>query len=88
VSSRLIVLLLAVAVMFSAFGVVYVKHQNRKLFVELERQRMAQDQFDVEWGRLQLEQSTWATHGRIEHIARSRLGMGLPGDNEVVIVRP
>lgn len=87
-SSRIVVLLLALAVMISALGVVYVKHHSRKVFVELEQQRKAQDQFDVEWGRLQLEQSTWATHGRIENIAHSKLGMALPSDNEVVIVRP
>ena len=87
-SARLMVLLLLVAVVASAIGVIYVKHQNRKLFIELEQQRKQQDQLDVDWGRLQLEQSTWATHGRIEDIARRKLGMGLPNENEVVIVRP
>ena len=87
-SARLMVLLLLVAVVASAIGVIYVKHQNRKLFIELEQQRKEQDQLDVDWGRLQLEQSTWATHGRIEDIARRKLDMRLPNENEVVIVRP
>ena len=87
-SSRIIALLVLLAVVASAVGVIYVKHQNRKLFIELEQQRKEQDQLDVDWGRLQLEQSTWATHGRIENIARRKLGMGLPSENEVVIVRP
>ena len=47
-----------------------------------------QDQLDAEWGRLQLEQGTLATPWRIENTARERLDMALPGDNEVVIVRP
>ncbi len=85
---RLVVVLLVIAVMTSAIGVIYVKHQSRKLFVELEQQRKEQDRLDVEWGRLQLEQSTWATHGRVENIARKKLNMALPSDNEVVIVRP
>lgn len=87
-STKLVVLLLLVAVVASALGVIYVKHQNRKLFIELEQQRKEQDQLDVDWGRLQLEQSTWATHGRIEDIARRKLNMALPNENEVVIVRP
>lgn len=85
---RLLVLLLVVAVISTALGVVYTQHQSRKLFVELEQQRKKQDQLDAEWGRLQLEQGTLATPGRIENMARERLEMALPGDNEVVIVRP
>ena len=72
----------------SALGVVYVKHQSRKLFVELEGLQAARDQMNVEWGQLQLEQSTLVTHGNIERIARTRLGMELPENNKVVIVGP
>ncbi|OGT21307.1 MAG: cell division protein FtsL [Gammaproteobacteria bacterium RBG_16_57_12] len=79
---------LAVAVFGSALGVVYVKHQSRKLFVELEGLQAARDQMNVEWGQLQLEQSTLVTHGNIERIARTRLGMELPENNKVVIVGP
>ncbi len=85
---RVVVMLLVIAMMLSALGVINVKHQSRKLFIELEAQRKEQDRLAVEWGRLQLEQSTWATHGRIESIARKRLNMVLPSDSEVVIVRP
>lgn len=85
---RLVVLLLVMAVISTALGVVYTQHQSRKLFVELEQQRKQQDQLDAEWGRLQLEQGTLATPWRIENTARERLDMALPGDNEVVIVRP
>ena len=85
---RLVVLPLVMAVISTALGVVYTEHQSRKLFVELEQQRKKQDQLDAEWGRLQLEQGTLATPWRIENTARERLDMALPGDNEVVIVRP
>ncbi len=85
---RVVVLLLIIAVISTALGVVYTQHESRKLFVELEQQRKKQDQLDAEWGRLQLEQGTLATPWRIESTARERLGMALPGDNEVVIVRP
>lgn len=87
-SQRLWVLLLGSLVVISALGVVYVKHQKRKSFVELQSLQSERDHLDVEWGRLQLEQSTWAAHGRLEGMARKDLGMGMPRGQEVVIVRP
>ncbi|WJW76851.1 cell division protein FtsL [Thiohalobacter sp. IOR34] len=72
----------------SAIGVVYAKHRSRTLFVELQGLQAERDALNIEWGQLQLEQSTWATHGRIEDLARSRLGMVIPAPEQVVIVRP
>jgi len=80
--------LLAVAVILSATGVVYAKYASRKYFVELQALRAERDALDVEWGRLQLEQSTWATHGRIERIARKQLEMHIPSATEVIVIRP
>ena len=81
-------LLLGCAVMASALAVVYTKYQSRTLFVELQALNKARDAMDIEWGQLQLEQSTWTDNGRIEEIARSRLGMLLPETNQIVVVRP
>ena len=75
-------------VLISAIGVVYSIHESRKLFVQLESLKKEQDQMNIEWGRMQLEQSTWATHGRIEQIAQKKLNMHIPPANEVVIIRP
>lgn len=80
-------LLLAV-VLGSAVGVVYSKHQSRKYFVELQKINQERDELNVEWGRLQLEQSTWATHGRIERSARETLHMALPKADETVVIQP
>lgn len=85
---RVSVLALIVIVFVSALSVVYVKHESRKLFVELQALEDQRDGLDVEWGRLQLEESTWAAHGRIESVARSQLGMALPPKDQVVLVRP
>ena len=84
--------LLAIAVllfmvMASAFAVVYSKHQSRKLFVELQAVHKQIDELNIDWGRLQLEQSAWSAHGRIESIARKRLDMKLPDANEVVYIQ-
>ena len=79
---------LAILVLASSLGVVYAKHQSRKLFVELDTLKKERDEMNVEWGRLQLEQSTLATHSRIEQTAKKRLNMVTPEYEEVLIVRP
>lgn len=81
-------LLLAVAVFVSAIGVVYSIHQSRKLFVQVQTLQAQRDEMDVEWGRLQLEQSTWATDARIEELASSKLDMIIPAPNAIVMVKP
>lgn len=83
-----LVVSLAMAVLMSSLGVVYSKHESRKLFVELDRLKTDRDQINVEWGRLQLEQSTLATHGRIERVATKRLNMETPEYEKIFIVRP
>lgn len=79
--------LLGAAVVVSGLCVVFVKHESRKLFVELQQLQTQRDDLNTEWGQLQLEQSTWATPSRIENIAVSRLGMMIPGPEAVVTVK-
>jgi cell division protein FtsL len=72
----------------SALAVVYGKHEARSRFVELQRLTHERDELDIEWGQLQLEQSTWATHGRVERVARDELHMVIPRPTELRIVQP
>ena len=69
-----------------ALGLVTSQHQARKLFAELEREQERTMQLDVEWGQLQLEQSTWAMHARVEKIARDRLHMSVPDVKRTQVV--
>ena len=79
---------LLLVVVITAVAVVYSKHQARKLFVELQSLGNERDDMDIEWGQLQLEQSTLTTHGQVERAAREQLDMvGLSADN-MVIVKP
>lgn len=80
------VLLLAVVV--TAISDAYAKHQSRKLFIELQALEQQRDGMNVEWGQLQLEQSTYTTHGKVEGAARERLGMHIPATQQVTIIRP
>ncbi len=79
---------LAMAVTASAVAVIYSKHLGRSLFVELQSVQQQRDDLNVEWGRLLLEQSTLATHSRIDRIARARLSMAPPPSGEVVVLGP
>ena len=78
--------LLAAVVFCSAIQVVYTQHESRKLFVELQELEKKRDQLNEEWGRLQLEQSTWATDDRVEEVARTKLGMHDPDMNSLVLI--
>jgi cell division protein FtsL len=83
---NLIAVLLLVVI--TSVSVVYSKHQARKLFVELQALGNDRDNMDIEWGQLQLEQSTLSTQARVELKARDQLGMvSLSADN-MVIVKP
>jgi cell division protein FtsL len=80
---NLILLALAIA---SALGAVSSQHKARQLFSELEREQVVQRRLDTEFRQLQLEQSTWATHARIEKVALAQLRMQMPVPAKVQVV--
>jgi len=82
---RLEATLVTLAVL-SALGVVASQHQARQLFNQLEQEQNRARQLEVEWGQLQLEQSTWAAHVRVEKLAREKLGMVSPGPGQTVVI--
>jgi len=83
-NARLWFPLLLTLVIGSALTVVYVKHQSRVLFAELRSIQKQQDQQVIEWGRLQLQNTTLATHSNVESRARKDLKMRLPDNVELV----
>ena len=85
--NRIIFLILTTMVFVSAVEVVYARHQTRKLFVEIQDLEKERNVLNEEWGRLQLEQSTWATDDRVESIARSELQMKPPEMKEIILIR-
>ena len=85
-SLRFLVGLLIALNIASAVGVVVARHRHRQLFVELNRLEKARDELNVEFGRLQLEQATWAESTRIDDVSRARLGMKFPEGTDTVLV--
>nr|WP_219339835.1 cell division protein FtsL [Luteimonas salinisoli] len=76
------------ASVITAIGVVHARHQHRQLFVQLTRLEAARDELNIDFGRLQLEQATWAESNRIDQVARQRLGMKFPETADIVVIRP
>jgi len=80
--------LLLLALFISALAVVFTQHESRKRFVALQELYRIRDTMSVEWGRLQLEQSTYANDARVERVARKQLDMGRPPADAVQVIRP
>ena len=74
------------ALMASAIGLVTSQHKARKLFIELQQHKETAKSLDIEWSQLQLEQSTWAMHSRLEQVARDMLHMHVPETKHIQIV--
>ncbi|MBZ0106972.1 MAG: cell division protein FtsL [Sulfuricella denitrificans] len=83
VKLNLLLMMIAIA---CAMGVVTSQHKARKLFIDLQQEQSLAKQMEVEWGQLQLEQSTWAMHARIEKIASSYLQMRVPEPVKIQVV--
>lgn len=84
--ARMNVLLLLLAVA-CALGVVTSQHKARKSLLEMQKEKDRAQQMEVEWGQLQLEQSTWAMPARVEKVASQQLQMQLPKSGQIQFVR-
>jgi len=85
---RLMLLLpvLVVLALVSAISVVWARHENRVLFVQLTQLQARRDALNVEFGRLELEKATWADPSRIESIARKQMGMVNPPAADIRLI--
>ena len=78
---------LAILVVTSAVACVYARHESRSQFSQLQALIDQRDALEVDWGRLQIEQSTWSTHSRVESLARIKMKLRNPAADELVVVR-
>ena len=84
--NAIVISVLLIAVVASAVAVVRTHHERRSLFVALDEVDAARDRLQVEWGRLQIEQSTWAASDRIERTAAEKLNLHLSRAGATVLV--
>jgi cell division protein FtsL len=79
---------LVAALLATAVSIVETSHRCRQYYARLQDMQARQWNMQEQWGRLLLEQSTWAAHHRVEQLARRELQMRLPGAAELTVVRP
>ena len=78
---------LVLANVATALLIVRDRHEHRQAFIALNRLEKARDELNIEFGRLQLEQATWAESNRVDQVARMRLGMVFPRTEDIVVLR-
>ncbi|MDJ0760249.1 MAG: cell division protein FtsL [Woeseiaceae bacterium] len=76
----------AVVCVLSALALVYTKHESRTLFIELQGLSQERDDLNIEYGQLQIEQSMWATHSRIEKLASEDLELIRPDSEDIYVI--
>ncbi len=69
-----------------SLGVVTSQHKARKLHYVLEGLHEEAKKYDVQYGKLQLEQSTWAMHSRVEWMASKKLKMQVPDVKRIEVI--
>ncbi len=72
----------------SALMVIYKKYNSRLIFIEIQKQEKALDQYEVAWGQLQLELTTLAEQNRVEQVAREQLKLVLPSREKIIYIKP
>lgn len=81
-------LALVLSLLATAVSIVKTSHQCRQNYARLQSLQSSQWNKQEQWGRLLLEQSTWAGHHRVEQLARRELDMRVPTAGEIRVVTP
>ncbi len=87
-AKNIVLSILVAMLMLSAIAVIYSKYQSRLVFIEIQNKEKELDDYEVEWGRLQLELTTLTEENRVEIEARNRLLLTLPAQNKIVYIKP
>lgn len=76
------------ALLLSALAVIYSKYYSRLIFLEIQKQERALDQYEVEWGQMQLELMMLAEQNRVELVAREQLKLIMPLREKIIYIKP
>jgi len=87
VTNRLLSVVCTV-LLLSALAVIYSKYYSRLIFIEIQKQERALDQYEVEWGQMQLELTMLAEQNRVELVAREQLKLVMPLREKIIYIKP
>lgn len=74
-------------VLLLALSLVYTRVTTRSLYLQLQAYQQQRDDYNVEWGRLLLQEARYAEPRYIEKVARQQLGMILPLREQTSVIR-
>ena len=74
--------------LLSALAVIYSKYYSRLIFIEIQKQERALDQYEVEWGQMQLELTMLAEQNRLELVAQDELKLMMPLSEKIIYIKP
>ena len=77
-----------IALLLSALAVIYSKYHSRLIFIEIQKQERALDQYEVQWGQTQLELTTLAEQNQVELVAREQLKLVMPLREKIIYIKP
>jgi len=78
----------SVVLLLSSLAVVYSKYYSRLIFIEIQKQERALDQYEVEWGQMQLELTMLGEQNRLELVAREQLKLVMPLREKIIYIKP
>jgi cell division protein FtsL len=84
---QVLLVALLLVLLVSALAVIQSSHHCRQLYAQLQQLEADQWYLHEDYGRLLLEQSTWASHYRVERVAKRELNMEAPALQELKVVR-
>jgi len=74
-------------VLVLALSLVYTRVTTRSLYLQLQGLQQQRDDFNVEWGRLLLQEARYAEPRYIENVAREKLGMVFPVREKISVIQ-
>lgn len=74
--------------LISALAVIISKYQSRLIFIEIQKQETMLDNYEVEWGQLQLELTMLTEENRVERVAKDQLKLRMPIREKIIYVKP
>jgi cell division protein FtsL len=77
-----------IVLLLSALAVIYSKYYSRLIFIEIQKQEKSLDQYEIEWGQMQLELTMLAEQNRVELVAREQLKLVMPLREKIIYIKP
>ena len=74
-------------VLVLALSLVYTRVTTRSLYLQLQGLQQQRDDFNVEWGRLLLQEARYAEPRYIEKAARQKLGKVFPERDKIAVIQ-